>query len=219
VAPLLVSFAVLVLPDEVELHRLGGPAADLELYLVVGGVGRSRNRQTAEPCACDECSRGDFALETVQGTVAILALGPVGPGWTAGCRDGPEPSAVCVGDGDGDGGIFDVFAAKVSGPGVDLAGGALDEHQFGGVEPAAEAALIEVGGSVQAFLRMPEGGRITEQTLESYAPGAFRAAVDARRMAGRNDPPGPVGIRSWVRRSPRCGRAGGRCRSTTLRDR
>lgn len=174
-------------------------------------------------------------------------------------------------------GIFDVFAAQVAGPGVDLAGGedgALDEHQFGGVEPAAEVALIEVGGSVQAFLRMPEGVHIPtghpggqdrqrggpalpglrEDRL--IGPGRARgapsrgapmsampsmtrllkwphngpairilcarglpAAVDARRMAGRDDPPGPVGIRSWVRRSPRCGRAGGRCRSTTLRDR
>lgn len=81
-----------------------------------------------------------------QAAVGGLAVGPGG-----------------FGDGDGDGGIFDVFAAQVAGPGVDLAGGedgALDEHQFGGVEPAAEVALIEVGGSVQAFLRMPEGVHI-----------------------------------------------------------
>ena len=96
----------------------------------------------------------------------------------------------------GDRRFLDLFAAQVAGAGVDRGrrqDGAVGEHQLGGVEPAAEVAVVQVGGSVQALDRVPERvhvppGHSTGQQRQRERPALPGFLEDrlvaARRMSG-----------------------------------
>src|SRR5215472_6862576 len=70
------------------------------------------------------------------------------------------PSRDVVGPGRfGDRRFLSVFAAQVAGASINgtrRQDGAVGEHQLRGAEPATEVAVVEVGGSVQPLLRVPE---------------------------------------------------------------